>query len=217
MKNTLIAILCLSFSLSALAHTSDHDVKPNLIFSSLKSVQGASNYLRVVPGQISGFNNVPTEKKKLLESFEVIEAVVNSNEFKQKVISFEGSGPKGGYTSSNNLTNEEVYNFLMQGKELIDGDTTLGEMNLDIKRYRPWYRSAVIGRTYPGKNNWIEVNGQHYWKMSVPEMASNITHEWIHLNGFYHASASDKHSVPYAVGYIVEELAEKYIAQGYLD
>lgn len=219
MKKLTAIAFGLIYSASIMAHTTSHDLKPNFKFhlKIAKSVEVPSSYLKVVPGQILGFSKVPQEKERLLKAFEVIEVVMNSKEFKEKVISFEGSGPTGGYTSPNELTNQEVYNYLMQGRELIDGETTLGEMNLDISRYKPWYRSAVIGRTHPGKSKWIEVNGQHYSKMDVAEMASNIAHEWIHLNGFYHSSASDHHSVPYAVGYIVRDLANKYLEQGHLD
>lgn len=192
----------------------------HVIFFSLAlflSQTAFAQYLKVVPDKIQGFDNVPKEEARLQEAFGVIEKVMNSNEFKNKVISYQGSGSKGGYTSNKDMTNEEIYEFLMQGKELIDGETTQGEMNLDVKRYKPWYSSKVIGRTRPGKDKWIEVNGQHYSRMGVAGMASNITHEWIHLNGFYHDSAKDHESVPYKVGYIVEELAKKYLEQGYLE
>lgn len=182
------------------------------------SSQAFANYLKVVPGEISGFTKYPNETKKIHEAFDVIEAVINSNEFKEKVISFKGKGSKGGYTSNRNMTNEEIYDYLMQGRELIDGDKTPGEMNLDIKRWisnNPW--SKVIARTFPGESKWIEVNGKKYSWMSVTSIASNLTHEWIHLNGFLHDSASDSESVPYKVGDIMGDLAEKYLAQGYLN
>lgn len=218
MKKTILIALSLFISSAAFAHTTTSDKAPlpqPLLFKSAEVVNG--NFLKVVPGQIKGFDNFPSEKEKLTKAFQVIEAVVNSVEFKNRVIAFKGSGPQGGYTSNQKLTNEQIYDFLMQGKELLDGDTTLGEMNLDISRYSPWYSSKVIGRTSPGKSKWIEVNGQHYRNMDVASMASNVTHEWIHLNGFLHDSAADHDSVPYKVGYIVGDLAKKYLAQGYLD
>lgn len=219
MKKLIALSVGLLYSASIFAHTTTSDVAPNFKFvlSKAKSEERPSEFLKVVPGKILGFTKVPKEKERLLKSFEVIEAVMNSKEFKNKVIGFQGTGPTGGFTLPKELTNEEVYAFLMQGRELIDGDTTLGEMNLDVSRYKPWYKSAVIGRTYPGKSKKIEVNGQHYSKLDVANMASNITHEWIHLNGFSHSSASDHDSVPYAVGYIVRDLAQKYLDQGYLD
>lgn len=218
MKKTILIALSLLVTSVASAHTTTSDKMPlpqPLLFKSADVVNG--NFLKIVPGQIKGFDSFPSEKEKLLKAFPVIEAVVNSVEFKNRVIAFKGSGSKGGYTSNNNLTNEQIYDFLMQGRELLDGATTEGEMNVDISRYSPWYSSKVIGRTYPGKSKWIEVNGQHYRKMDVAAMASNVTHEWIHLTGFYHDSAADADSVPYKVGSIVGELAKKYLAQGYLD
>ena len=217
MKSILIA-LSLIVSSTAFAHTTATDIKPQFKPTKTKSNDVVNaNFLKVVPGQIVGFNKYPSEKEKLLKAFQVIEVVVNSVEFKNRVIAFKGSGAKGGYTSNRGLTNEEIYESLMQGRELIDGDTTEGEMNVDISRYSPWYPSKVIGRTSPGKSKWIEVNGQHYKKMDVAGMASNVTHEWIHLNGFLHDSAADHDSVPYTVGYIVGELAQKYLKQGFLE
>lgn len=218
MKKTILIALSLLITSVASAHTTTSDKHPALqplVIKHSEVVNG--NFLKVVPGQIKGFDNYPSEKERMQKAFHVIEAVINSVEFKNRVIAFKGSGAKGGYTSNQNLTNEQIYDFLMQGKELLDGETTLGEMNLDISRYSPWYSSAVIGRTSPGKSKWIEVNGQHYRNMDVAGMASNLTHEWIHLNGFLHDSAADHDSVPYSVGYIVNDLAKKFLAQGYLD
>jgi hypothetical protein len=218
MKKTILIGLALFASTTAFAHTSSTDKKPVLQPLMLESAEMiTNNFLKVVPGQIQGFDSFPSEKVKLQKAFLVIEAVVNSAEFKNRVIAFKGSGPKGGYTSNNNLTNEEIYNFLMRGHEILDGDTTEGEMNVDITRYTPWYPSKVIGSTSPGKSKWIKVNGQHYKSMDVAGMASNVTHEWIHLNGFLHDSAADHDSVPYTVGYIVNDLAKKFLAQGYLE
>jgi len=218
MKKTILIALSLFITSVASAHTTSADKHPalqSLVIKHSEVLNG--NFLKVVPGQLKGFDSFPSEKERLQKAFLVIEAVVNSTEFKNRVIAFKGSGPKGGYTSNQNLSNEQIYDFLMQGKELLDGETTLGEMNLDISRYSPWYSSKVIGRTSPGKSKWIEVNGQHYRSMDVANMAANVTHEWIHLNGFLHDSAADHDSVPYTVGYIVGDLAKKFLAQGYLD
>lgn len=218
MKKSILVALSLFISTQAFAHMTVKDLKMKSFKIDSASNEYVSNYLKVVPGEISGFSKYPNEMKKIQESFAVIEAVINSSEFKERVISFKGKGPLGGYTSNNKLTNEQIYDFLMQGRELIDGDKTPGEMNMDIKRWiskNPW--SAVIARTFPGQSKWIEVNGKKYTWMSVTDIASNLTHEWIHLNGFLHDSASDADSVPYKVGDIMGELAEKYLAQGYLN
>jgi hypothetical protein len=208
---TLIAVL---FSSELFAHA-DHGTKAALSFSAVDhSARVATGTLKVVPGRITNFRN-QEELRRLNAAFEAIETVINSETFKQKVVNFVGSDGKRQYMASNNLTNEQVYEFLMQGRELINGARTLGEMNFDVNRYhRAW--SRVIGYTNPGRSNLISVNGRFYSWYGVAEMAGNITHEWIHLKGFYHASARDHDSVPYAVGYIMEDLVKQYLRDGHI-
>lgn len=220
MKKTALLALSLLISTQTFANTTTNDLKPRILTSVRGEVgnEYVSNYLKVTPGEISGFQKYPDQKRKILESFAIIEAVINSAEFKNRVISFKGKGPLGGYTSNKKMTNEQIYEFLMQGRELIDGDKTPSEMNMDVKRWisnNPW--SKVIARTFPGKSKWIEVNGKKYSWMNVASIAANLTHEWIHLMGFLHDGASDADSVPYKVGDIMGELSEKYLAQGYLN
>ena len=176
----------------------------------------ATGFIKVSPGKVTGF---PTaEKARVDASFAIIESVLNSEEFKNKVLNYK-AGPDGfGYTSNRKMNNTQVYEFLMSGNELLGGSGTLGEMNFDLKRYwSSWFTRKVIGYTNPGKSNIIYGNGRKYSGMDAIDIASNVTHEWIHLMGFYHDSAADHDSVPYAVGYIVEDLARKFVKQGFLD
>ncbi len=218
MKKLLFVVSCAFLSTNIAASTSNVD--PNIQMKFYPNELGLADsvmtqHLKVVPGQIYGFKNYPKEKARLLSAFDIIEAVINSESFKEQVINFAGSTGNG-YSSNRSLTNAQVYEFLMQGKELLNGANTLGEMNFNVERYyRRW--SKVIGYTSPGKHDWIAVNGKFYAGYDVAQMASNITHEWIHLNGFYHDSARDHDSVPYAVGYIMEDLAKKFMKNGYLD
>lgn len=175
-----------------------------------------TGHLKVVPGEIYGFKKYPKEYERIQNSLPIMEAIVNSEEFKREVIGYVGSDGKRSYTSNNGLSNEQIYSFLMQGKELLGGNETLGEMNFNVERYSRWW-SKVIAYTTPGKNDWIRVNGRFYSNFGEAEISSNLVHEWIHLAGFYHDSARDHDSVPYAVGYIVEKLAKKFIRQGFLD
>jgi hypothetical protein len=216
MKRLFGLALTLLFSQSVFAHTTAQDLNIKPSKTAVLSDETASSYLKVVPGKIQYFDNFPKEKQKIEEAIQVVEKVVNSNSFKSRVIGYQGTGPLGGYRGNNNLTNEEIYQFIMEGRELIDGDSTLYEMNFDLRRYyRGW--SKVVARTYPGKSNWIEANGKFYSGMRVEEIAANLVHEWLHLTGFYHQSASDHESVPYKVGNIAGELAKQYLAQGYID
>ncbi len=216
----LLIVLNLLMSFKTFATTNcDHKQHEKLKVSPLAAKLAEATptgFLKVAPGEIYGFKYYPEELSRMMDAFKMIEEVVNSEEFKEKVIGYMGSTGNRSYTSSNNLTNEQVYAFLMQGKELLKGNETLGEMNFDVARYyKRW--SKVIGYTNPGKHNWISVNGKFYRNYDVAQIASNITHEWIHLCGFYHDSARDHDSVPYAVGYIMEDLVKKLMQQGYLN
>jgi len=171
--------------------------------------------LKVVPGKITGFNNYVQEERNMLTAFDIVENVINSEEFKTKVISYLSKNGQRTYTNNKGLTNEQVYETIMNGKELLNGDNTLGEMNFDVDRYSRFW-SKVIGYTNIGKDNVIHVNGKFYKNYSPAEITGNITHEWLHLMGFVHSSASDHDSIPYAVGYIMGDLAEKFVQQGFL-
>lgn len=214
----LIGIIATLVSFTLYAHTETLEkTKLNFFPTELGFAdQVPTGFLKVMGGNLSGFPKSGKEKQKVLDSYTVIEAVMNSTEFKERVINFKSSDGKRSYSSNRGMTNEQVYEFLMQGRELVGGDNNLGEMNFDVRRYyRGW--SKVIGYTSPGKSNTISVNGRFYSRYSISQISSNLVHEWIHLNGFLHDSAKDHDSVPYAVGYIAEELAEKYLSQGFLD
>lgn len=219
MKLLLLALVS-TLSLSALAHIHpDAQSAPKMRFAASElgfADSVATQYLDVRAGKIKGFESYQSELAKMKEAFSLIETVINSNEFKEKVINYVGKDGKRSYIRSNGLTNEQVYEAIMAGKELIGGEQTPGEMNFDVTRYMKFW-SKVIGYTEPGKSNTMYVHGKFYKKFSPAEISGNITHEWLHLCGFYHGSAADHDSVPYAVGYIMRDLTKKLQKQGFLD
>jgi hypothetical protein len=220
MKNLLLGLSYLALSFNTFAHTSSTDTqsaKMNFAPVHLRlSDNIATQNLRVVPGSVAGFKNYPKERQTMENAFRLVEQVINSEEFKQRVVNYVDKSGNRSYTNNRGLTNEQVYEYIMAGKEIIDGDKTPGEMNFDITRYnKSW--SKVIGYTNIGSNNVIHVNGKFYRNYAASEIASNLTHEWIHLCGFVHKNAADHDSVPYAVGYIMSDLAKKLLKQGYLD
>jgi hypothetical protein len=170
-------------------------------------------YLAIKSEEIKYF---PTglQYDRLQASFTILEKVVNSQAFKEKVIGYINGRGKREFQSNKKLTNEQIYLKLMEGRELL-GPETPGVANLYIWKY--YKRGRVIGYTSPGASKWINVNWNYYAGFKEPSMAGNIFHEWIHLMGFYHSSASDYDSVPYAIGRIVVNLAALYQKQGYLD
>lgn len=96
----------------------------------------------------------------------------------------------------------------MDGRENLQPNTP-HEINFFLKLYnKP--RSRVIGWTSP-KINTININLRYFRKYDPHEVAGNLAHEWVHKLGFGHRSAKERDSVPYAVGYIVREMGERYL------
>jgi hypothetical protein len=160
-----------------------------------------THYLRVKAEEIEGFSG--KKQDKLQEAFVALERVVNSQEFKNRVINFKNSQGERAFASNKGLSNEEIYELLMEGREDLQPHTP-GEMNFYLKLYhRPF--SRVIGYTSPDTNR-IHVNWKFFKRYEASEVAANLMHEWLHKMGYRHRSANEHDSVPYAIGYIVGEM-----------
>jgi hypothetical protein len=154
------------------------------------------------------------QKEKLKKAFILIDEIVNSVEFKTKVISYMGKKGVQAYSknylwsnSKERLSNEDIYDLIMKGDEKMVPDT-IGKMNLNVRRYwSSWWGRRTIGYTSPGSSKRINVNGRHYKGFEVNQMVGNIVHEWIHLLGFLHGKSNIHEEVPYVVGQIANEMA----------
>lgn len=167
-----------------------------------------SRYLSVKGMQIEKFN--PEALKKLNAAFVVLEAAVNSEEFKDRVINFVNTKGERAFASNNGLSNEEIYEQFMEGRETLQQDTP-HEMNFYLRLYnRPW--SRVIGYT-TGDTNVININWRFFKNFRPEDVAANLAHEWTHKLGFDHKSAAEHDSAPYAIGYIVGDIAHKIISK----
>ncbi len=145
---------------------------------------------------------------KLDSAFKALEYVVNSDEFKNRVINFKNSKGQRSFASNDGKSNEEIFEIFMDGRETLQHDTS-GEMNFFLNLYyKRW--SRVVGYT-SATTNTININWKYFRNYEAHEVAGNLAHEWTHKLGFDHRSASEHDSAPYAIGYIVEELAEKYL------
>lgn len=162
--------------------------------------------LVVKPMEVKGFEGASAEK--LNKAFDVVEQVVNSQEFKNRVINFKNAAGKRSFASNNNLTNEQIYVNFMEGKEKLQPDTA-GEMNYYVTLYyKRW--SKVVGWTN-GSINTINVNWKFFQNYKPNDVAGNLAHEWLHKIGYDHKSAAEHDSAPYAIGYIVRELGARVL------
>ena len=160
--------------------------------------------LHVQGMQIEGFSGASLQK--LESAFRVLEVAVNTEEFKERVLNFKNSKGERAFASNKGLTNEEIYEQFMEGRETLQPETA-GEMNFFLRLYnRPW--SQVIGYT-SATTNTININWRYFRNYAPADVAANLAHEWTHKLGFDHRSASEHDSAPYAIGYIVGDIAKK--------
>jgi hypothetical protein len=193
----------LTLSLNASAYTAKSFYPHEQQYLVPDSVTTAQLEVKVM--QIRGFD---TESlKKLQASLALLEKVVNSEEFKNRIINFKNNKGQRAFASNNGKTNEQIYEIFMDGKEILQPNTP-GEMNFWLSLY---YRrfSRVVGYTSPSTNV-ISINWKYFRYYEIHEVAGNLGHEWVHKIGFDHRSASEHDSAPYAIGYIIEELGKKF-------
>ena len=227
MKTIFALMLLMSHSLFAETHI---DVKPDPKYSADAHIHADrvdDQYLKFVPEDIT-FPEGP-QKKKFELALSLMEEVMNSPEFKKRVIGYERNGERSYQKnflwndSDVRLTNEEIYQVIMNGNEKMRPDT-FGEMNFNswvkvCKTYEMigvWCRK-VIGSTSPSDSKMIRLNWTFYKKLETHEMVSNMVHEWIHLLGFLHGSNNLHEEVPYVVGYIAGEVAKEIIERNKLE
>lgn len=150
------------------------------------------------------------DKEKVEKAIEILTKVMNSEEFKIRVINFTYNGSKEFY-QNNGMSNPEIYDLLMTGEEqLIPGiDYT---MNFDLTLYRSWNPfSKVKGYTLPDTIRiWIHKKFFRKSSWTPVDVAANMAHEWVHKMGFghdYYFTNDRPYSVPYAIGNIVADVA----------
>jgi hypothetical protein len=153
--------------------------------------------------------NFPQEQEaKVQKAVALIKKVVTSEEFKTRVLEHTVDGKKT-YVDNNGLTNEQIYQMILDGSEtLIPGKN--GRMDVELELYQQ--STNTIGYTYPNTTR-IWVNTKYFNKYTPVQVADNLFHEWVHKLGFDHDIKYSKlrnYSVPYALGYLVEELAKKH-------
>lgn len=158
--------------------------------------------------RIGCMNGTLGEKQKALQAAVLLEAIINGQEFKDKVLSFVNAKRKLEFAENQGLSNLQVYEVLMSGREELKPEVDY-TWDFQVRFYYGRF-SKVIGYTYPNIT-YINVNTKFFKKYQLWEVAGNYAHEYCHKLGFGHRSATQYDSIPYAIGYIVAELGEKYV------
>ena len=145
-------------------------------------------------------------RSKILAAAELIKEVVASPEFKKKVLNHKVNG-KRTFVDNGGLTNTQIYQKILDASEkLTPGkDNT---MDLEVELYTD-NSSNTVGYTYPSTIR-VWMNSKYFNKNTPALVTTNMMHEWLHKLGFKHdakATATRKYSVPYAIGYMVRDMA----------
>jgi hypothetical protein len=132
-------------------------------------------------------------EKHILAVNDAVKAL-NSKRFKQNFLKLK-------LTNTDGLTNLEIYEKLMSG-----ADDLNPAVDRDIDVYVEMYfkNNKVVGWTKPSINK-TYLNRKFFKNFDSADVACNLVHEYLHKVGFDHHSAKEHTSVPYAIGYLVED------------
>lgn len=158
--------------------------------------------------EVTLFNFERDDEDKLYQALEIIKKVIGSKEFRDRVLNFTYEG-KHQFVDNKGLSNAEIYQILLDGKEDLVPEVD-NSMDLELELYYSWRNT--VGYTYPGALK-IYMNTKFFDPYTPSEVAGNVFHEWTHKLGFDHDqsySVSRDSSVPYAIGYLIEELGKQY-------
>lgn len=153
-------------------------------------------------------NFTQAQEDKVNKAIELIKKVIASKEFRDRVINFSYNGKKQ-FVDNNGLTNTQIYNKILDGAEELKPEKN-NTMDVELELY--YQATSTIGYTYPDTVR-IWMNTKYFNNYTAVDVTDNLTHEWLHKLGFDHAasySTSRDYSVPYGIGYLMEELAAKY-------
>lgn len=148
------------------------------------------------------------QEEKVRKAIELIRKVVATPEFRDRILNHTYNGKKT-FVNNHGLSNEEIYQKIVDGAEIMGNTSANHRMNVELELYHS--KSKTIGYTYPDTTR-IWMNTKYFNRYTPVKVADNLMHEWMHKLGFTHAmeySVDRNYSVPYAIGYLMEELAGK--------
>ena len=146
------------------------------------------------------------KEEKIERAVEILRQVFSSPEFKDRILSHQYLGRKR-FAYNKGLSNQGIYKKILKGVERLYPYQN-NAMDVELELFTD-YSSNVLGFTRP-RSKRIWMNTKYFDRHTPAEIASNLTHEWLHKLGFDHErekSKYRKYSVPYAIGYIVKDLA----------
>lgn len=162
--------------------------------------------MRVSVGKVTGYST--TERAKLDAGMKLLTDVLNSQEFRDGVLSATFQGRPG--FASDPRSPQEIYRAIREAKESYT-DAADGEVDLNLSLENlSWFQRNVVGYTTESSDT-LTTNRRFFSGFEPAEIAGHVAHEWLHKLGFEHdfkATARRPDSVPYELGELVERLAK---------
>ena len=152
-------------------------------------------------------NASPDEKKFAQEAIDLLQDVVNSDEFMKFVQddNYSGRRLRTAAAGKNYIqaTNQQIVDIIKEGREFRENPAN-NTINLKVKLAK--LGSNVLGSMNP-PNPQITTNKTFFdqWKEQEDalSLAAHWMHEWMHVAGFRHVKKNgsvDRHDVPYKTG-----------------
>lgn len=148
------------------------------------------------------------KEEKVYRAIELLRDVVKSAEFKKRILNHKYKGRKI-FFQNRGLSNYQIYRKLLAGVEELNPYRN-NAMDLELALFTD-HSSNVIGYTLPTTRR-VWMNTKYFNRYSTIQIAANLFHEWLHKLGFdhdYDRTMRRKYSVPYAIGYIVRDIARR--------
>lgn len=152
-------------------------------------------------------------EEKIYESVDLLRRVFASPEFRERILNHKYKGRKA-FAWNKGLSNQKIYEKILAGVEKLEPEEN-NAMDVEILLFTD-LKSNVLGYTKTQTKK-IWMNTKYFNEdTTTVELGSHLMHEWLHKLGFGHEKKrceNRKYTVPYAIGYIVRDIAEEMIAQ----
>lgn len=167
----------------------NEDDAPDAPASTPVTVNDPSNGKFVIVKQGLIDTNGTAESLMVQQASVYVCKVVNSSQFRDEVISAQ-------FTSTNDLTNQQIYQALVTG-----------DMLINVSLFDGSFKQNHIWKTMGLDDGDGVVYANRYFIDNPYDLASLIMHEFAHERGFHHDSPTEYSSVPYSMNSIFESVA----------
>jgi hypothetical protein len=145
---------------------------------------------------------------KIDRAIDLLRQVISSEDFRDQVLNHRYLWRRT-FVANKGLSNHQIYELILKGAETIYPYAN-NTMDLEVQMFTD-LGSNVLGYTKP-KTRRVWLNSKYFFINGPAKLAGILVHEWLHKLGFdhdYEFTLIRRFSVPYAIGYIVRDLAQK--------